>query len=239
MTDTAPTTCNHERRPGTTVCLQCRNDAAGAARARLLRAVMIGAGVGSVVLAASWVAIGPVLPGVWNAADRPQAPRVAEVVQPEPAASHAYSAQESPPSEEPLSPGAGEDALTEARPLTPMLVPVVAHGRTTLADDVTVERNGPMVTVHFDTELARTRRPEKFDRIVRATLPAVYGVEAESLLAVVPEGMLAAGGDLLSELPDRGVRLPLGDGWQLVLWPETRQGRDGPLVVSYRTVVQR
>ena len=40
-----------------------------------------------------------------------------------------------------------------------------------------------MVTVLFDTELMRTRRPEKFERVVRETLGAIYGRRADSVLA--------------------------------------------------------
>jgi hypothetical protein len=66
----------------------------------------------------------------------------------------------------------------------------------------------------------------------------VYGARADSLLAGVPEGGLVDG-DLLTELPARGLRVALADGWALRVWPETRPGRDGPLVVRYRTVVAK
>jgi len=48
-----------------------------------------------------------------------------------------------------------------------------------------------------------------------------------------------ASGDLVSELTQRGIRLPAHEGYTLVVWPETRQGQDGPLVVSYRLTVAR
>jgi hypothetical protein len=57
------------------------------------------------------------------------------------------------------------------------------------------------------------------------------------VLAAIPEGSLIGEGDLLTELPLRGIHLPLGAGYQLTVWPETRPGRDGPLVVSYRARV--
>jgi len=115
--------------------------------------------------------------------------------------------------------------------------PIVAPGRTVLSDVAVAVRSGDTVAVHFDTPETRTRRPEKFERIVRSTLPAVYGPAADSALAAVPEGMLASGGDLLTALPERGVRLPTADGGALMLWPETRPGRDGPLVVTYRATI--
>ena len=121
----------------------------------------------------------------------------------------------------------------------PPLAPIVAQGETPLDGGVFATRTGDTVAVHFDTPLTRTRRAEKFEQIVRATLPAVYGPSADSLLATIPAGKLARAGDLLTELPTRGLHLPIGAGWSLALWPETRQGQDGPLVVTYRAVVVR
>jgi hypothetical protein len=97
------------------------------------------------------------------------------------------------------------------------------------------------VTVYFDTPVTRTRRPEKFERIVRTTLPRIYGADSPAAAAVqaFPEGqLLASAGDLLTELPTRGLELPAGPGRALTLWPGTRPGEDGPLVVSYRVVMK-
>jgi hypothetical protein len=115
----------------------------------------------------------------------------------------------------------------------------VAEGRTELRDGLVAVRSGDTVAVHFDTPATRTRRFDKFERIVRETLPQVYGAVADSVLARVPAGQLARSGDLLTELPERGVHLPTGDGGTLALWPETRPGRDGPLVVTYRATLAR
>jgi hypothetical protein len=117
--------------------------------------------------------------------------------------------------------------------------PIVAEGRTELRDGIVAVRTGDTVAVHFDTPMTRTRRPEKFERIVRATLPEVFGTMADSALAATPAGRIASAGDLLTELPVRGVQLRTGDGDTLTLWPETRPGRDGPLVVTYRAAVVR
>jgi hypothetical protein len=119
-------------------------------------------------------------------------------------------------------------------------VPRVPEGRTELRDSMYVVRAGSSATVYFDTPLARTRRRDKFEAIVRATLPAVYGAAADSLLAAVPAGRLVRqGDDLLGALPTRGLRLPAGAGWSVALWPETRAGQQGPLVVAYRATVVR
>jgi len=116
---------------------------------------------------------------------------------------------------------------------------VIAEGRTELGDSVYAVREGREVTVHFDTYLTRTRRRDKFDRIVRETLPRIYGAPADSLLATVPVGQIAQGGDLLGELPRSGISFELADGSTLALWPRTREGRDGPLIVAYRATILR
>jgi hypothetical protein len=108
-----------------------------------------------------------------------------------------------------------------------------------LRDSVVAVRAGNSVIVHFDRPGARTRRPEKFEQIVRATLPVIYGPAVDSLLARIPHGALASAGGLMTELPKRGFRVSLGTGWMLALWPWTRSGQDGPLVVAYRASVLR
>jgi hypothetical protein len=125
-----------------------------------------------------------------------------------------------------------------ALPPTPPMLPIVGQGSTRLRDSVVAVRRGDSVTVHFDTPGSRTRRPEKFEQIVRATLPAIYGPMADSVLEHVPAGDLARS-DLLTDLPTRGLRLAIGDGWALALWPATRPGLDGPLVVMYRAMVTK
>jgi hypothetical protein len=119
------------------------------------------------------------------------------------------------------------------------IAPRIAEGRTELRDGLFAIRRGDSVVVHFDTPHARTRRPDKFERIVRATLAEVYGAPVESALAMLPEGEVARQGELLTELPARGVHLALPGGGRLALWPATRPGRDGPLVVTYVVVTTR
>jgi hypothetical protein len=113
----------------------------------------------------------------------------------------------------------------------------VPEGRTGLRDSMYVERGADSAVVHFDTELARTRRRDKFEATVRATLPVLYGARVDSLLAMLPEGAITGTRDLVSEVAVRGVRLPVPTGGTLELWPVTRPGRDGPLVVGYRARV--
>lgn len=222
---TAPTTpqldaatCPHGKRAGITVCLYCRQEARVAARRRrnrmLMRAGGIVVGVGSVVavLVATLVAIAP-----WSRSNLPEA---AEVTQP---ATKATSTKPSPRS------------ATPARP--PSVLPVVAEGRTDLGDSVYAERLGAEVVVRFDNSLLRTRFDEKFERTVRGTLPRVFGSGASDALDQVAPGALVRG-DLLRELPVRGIPLALAGGGTLLVYPVTRPGQDGPIVVAYRALAR-
>jgi len=124
--------------------------------------------------------------------------------------------------------------VTTAPHAMTLKVPV---GRSGLRDSMYVERDADSAVVHFDTELGRTRRRDKFETTVRATLPILYGIAADSMLAALPEGAITGNRDLVSEVAVRGVRLPVPAGGTLELWPVTRPGRDGPLVVGYRVRV--
>ena len=119
------------------------------------------------------------------------------------------------------------------------VLPVVPVGRTALRDTIIAVRAGDTVRVSFDLELSRTRRPEKFEAIVRSTLPQVYGTAVDSALRALPVGAVARAGDLVTTLPEQGFHIPLAGGRMIAVWPETRPGRDGPLVVAYRAVASR
>lgn len=245
--------CTHDLGVGTTVCLRCRQDAREAARARqhkllaklglavagLVGVYIVGGSIINAVRAAARVNAmfeTPAVATTGPTADvRPQGePRitvpvsVASAVVPSPMPS---SAPAGAPPTTPLA------TITVVERATAPLVLVIPKGRTELKDSVLADRAGDSVIVDFDLVMMRTRRRDKFERIVRETLPAVYGARVDSLLVTIPEGRLIGEGDLLTELPLRGIHLPLGTGYQLILWPETRPGRDGPLVVSYRARV--
>ena len=123
-------------------------------------------------------------------------------------------------------------------PAVPVIGPVIPQGRTDLQDSLYAERRADTVVVHFDTSPTRTRRADKFETIVRQTLRSVYGAVADTLLAAVPAGRLVQPNELVTTLPSRGIRLTSAGGARVHLWPETRPGRDGPLVVAYRAVVE-
>ena len=242
--------CPHERRPGTSVCLHCRHaerQAARARRGRIFSHVMLAGailGVVSVGVSAAVAALdgkpdAAAAATLATAAPASPAPSAAAAGAPEKAVATEVAAPAGPATVTQalaVSPAVTAPA-PEPRPAAPSLVPLVPEGASPLADSMSVVRSGDTVRVHFDTELARTRRPEKFDAIVRSTLEQIYGPAAERALASIAPGTLARDGDLLAELPARGIRIPVGDGSTLSLWPATRPGRDGPLVVSYRAVV--
>jgi hypothetical protein len=117
--------------------------------------------------------------------------------------------------------------------------PVVPQGQTNLPDSLLATRADSVITVSFDRTMIRTRNPWKFERLVRSTLPALYGPLADSALARIPEGGLVRQGDLINELPTRGMRIPVVPGWTFTLFPITRPGQDGPLVTQYRVSVVR
>jgi hypothetical protein len=131
-------------------------------------------------------------------------------------------------------------AAVAQRTKTSLLEPVIPEGRQALGDSVFAERTGDSVTVRFDTDSLRTRFDWKFEGVVRATLPTVFGPDARAALDSVPSGTFVRGGDLLRDLPTRGIPLVLkGRGVTLRVWPITRPGRDGPLVFAYRAAAVR
>jgi hypothetical protein len=141
-------------------------------------------------------------------------------------------ASEPPPAPTPVP-------ATQSRPQV-VAQSAMADGRIALGDSVFAERAGSEVTVHFDNAIWRTRFEEKFERLVRNTLPALFGADAKAALDSVPPGQLVRGGDLIRDLPARGIPLahPV-DGQVLTIFPITRPGEAGPLVIAYRATLSR
>ena len=235
--------CTHERGPGTTICLHCRHEARLAARIKRKRLMLRGAAAAIVVatsLAAS--ALGATAIRGRNAARRaesaakaanPPVATVATLSTPasSPVGAHVDSMGRSATQTSSVKSISGNVSAT-----APLML-IVPPGESPLPDGVTAFRDDAVVTVAFDTPLARTRVAEKFERFVRATLPAVFGSGADSALAKLPIGALASQGNLITELPTTGVRIPVGSVWEIRVYPETRKGLDGPLVIRYRTMV--
>lgn len=237
MSPAIPADCPHELRPGVTVCFHCRASARAATRRRVHRA----AGIGAAVIA-SLAAVGAAGAAVLGHSPAQAITTVARLVTEGEGSVTSGAPLPEVATAAPL-PVAAHPAPTttarqpEASPSLLAVAPKLAQGRTELGEGVHAERAGDTVDVHFDTPNARTRRRDKFERIVRATLPAIYGDPAVQALGGVPSGALLENGDLITELPHRGVRIPMATGAALSVWPATRPGRDGPLVVSYRVAV--
>lgn len=222
--------CPHPRGPGISVCLRCRAEANQRAAARRRRYLERGGGAAVVMLVA-------LVAGTRALGDsgRSRMPRDAagtpEAMPARPAERFTVTQASA---EEPRRGGAPVAALPALHALP---ASTLAAGPTDLGEGRSAERDGDRVLVHFDTPVFRTRRRDKFEQTVRSTLPRVYGALADSALAELPIGELAATGDLLTELPARGIALPAQQGTVLTLWPLTRPGQDGPLVVGYRVSV--
>jgi hypothetical protein len=252
--------CTHDLRPGTTVCLRCQHAERGAHRANQRR--MIARGGAAVLSLAMIAAVGVTAFTTFRARSGGSAPASTELVVPttdsmstgeqeadsaaapmasEPTSAGVVMAQPAPSSPQPqptpiaAPPVAPRTAIVTAKQV-PLVVPV---GRSELRDTMIAERAGDTVRVSFDLLLSRTRRPDKFEAIMRSTLPQVYGASVDSALRALPEGAIARAGDLMTTLPERGFHIPLTDGRTIGVWPVTRVGRDGPLVVAYRAVASR
>lgn len=246
--------CTHDLGPGTSVCLRCRQERRDAARARQQRIFAL-SGVAALGLLGVYV-LGASAASTWRAKsplDTLRVPARASVIASSVSAGadvkqHGASALDAAPAPAPsmtpapASPAATPVVAPSATPMPasqPPLALIVREGRTDLPDSLIVERGGDSVVVDFDTPASRTRRRDKFERVVRQTLPMVYGARVDSVLRTIPDGGIVTGADLLTELPKRGIHLKVADGWTLDLWPETRPGQDGPLVVSYWARVTR
>ena len=244
------TTCPHGQR-GTTTCLYCRQEARVAARHRRNRMMAkvglmtLAGGILAGLAVSALIAVVPrsrsndavsVSEPVQLSAKASQRAAKAERVAKDTKVEHAVKA---PP---PAIVAAPRDTAATplelaAAPREISATPVIAEGRTEFGEGVFAERTGAEVTVHFDTDDLRTRFEEKFERILRSTLPRVFGSQLRPALDAIPDGSLVRG-DLLHELPTKGITLPLGQGRTLTVWPVTREGRDGPIVDAYRASAQ-
>lgn len=251
MTVSDFSTCPHGKRPGltTTVCLWCRQEERAAARRRRNQVVAkasIGV-LGTIAVAA--LVIGAVFALTQRAEQRAQQTAASSPLEtaPEPQ-THPVEMSAGTVA----SPRVDTAAVAQLRVDTPnaavqppvepapqqTLTPVVAEGRTDLGDSVFADREGGDVTVRFDNGLLRTRQDQKFERVVRATLPKVFGPAVATALDSIPEGRLFRGRALLTDLPSQGIALALpAIGKTMMVYPVTRPGREGPLVVAYRATI--
>lgn len=229
------TSCSHDLGYGTTVCLRCRQERRDAARARQQRIFAL-SGICAMGLLGVYV-MGASAASAWRATKRGDTAHVASrasVVAS--SVSGGATVKQQGTAILPSSPAPTVQPSTTAAAAPTASSPLsirVREGRSDLPDSLIAERAGDSVVVDFDTPTTRTRRRDKFESVVRRTLPLVFGAPIDSVLRTIPQGALVGDADLLTELPKRGVHLPIAAGWTLDLWPETRPGQDGPLVVSY------
>ena len=236
------TSCTHDLGYGTTVCLRCRQEQRDAARARQQRIFAL-SGICAMGLLGVYV-MGASAANAWRATKRGDTVHVASraiVVASSVSGGGTVKQQGSAilasspapvASAQPITPAAASEASS------PLSIRV-REGRSDLPDSLIAERAGDSVVVDFDTPMTRTRRRDKFESVVRRTLPMVFSAPIDSVLRSIPDGAIVGDADLLTELPKRGVHLPIANGWTLDLWPETRPGQDGPLMVSYWARVTR
>jgi hypothetical protein len=228
--------CPHDVGPGIPVCLRCRKESRVATRERRRRALFataaIGLGVATIGAAGAAGMLDSELRAAGFAIPEATAPSAVDVPQAVP---------ETAPASAPAVPVVPESTVVSVASVTtpPVaeLAPTIGEGRTSLRDGVVAQRSGDEITVNFDTPLTRTRRPEKFEGVLRETLPQIFGASVDSALATMPVGTLVPAHGLTTDLPTQGLYLPLPGGSTLRIWPETRPGEDGPLVVRYRVLV--
>ena len=228
--------CPHELRPGTTVCLHCRWEARSATRRRRRRLFMKGST--GLALLSTLAVIG--LVGRVAFEKRFSSPRLRVATATVMSDAGGDAAKAMTPAPTTAQQGVTMSAAPATTPVTAAPVsPLVPQGQSSLPDSLLATRADSVITVSFDRTMIRTRNPWKFERLVRSTLPALYGPLADSALARIPEGGLVRQGDLINELPTRGMRIPVAPGWTFTLFPITRPGQDGPLVTQYRVSVVR
>ena len=237
--------CDHELRPGTAVCLRCQHAERAARRARQRQIMARGTTVALVlgVIAAIGVAGASVIKSrAWTGGTEtlvraePQSGMATDSATDAATSSTPDSETTVPVPQQTVGSSAAMAASKPAAAAGVKVSPVVPVGGTALRDSMVADRAGDTVRVRFDLELSRTRRPEKFEAIVRSTLPQVYGAAVDSALRALPVGAVARAGDLVATLPEQGFHIPLPGGRTIAVWPETRPGRDGPLVIAYRAV---
>ena len=230
--------CPHDVGPGIPVCLRCRKENRVATRERRRRALFataaIGLGVATIGAAGAAGMLDSELRAAGFAIPEASAPAAPSEAEPQ-------SVPATAPDTAPVVSVTPERTVVSVASVTtpPVaeLAPTIGEGKTSLRDGMVAQRHGDEIMVLFDTPAARTRRPEKFEAILRATLPQIFGAMVDSALDAMPAGTLVPPHGLTTDLPTQGLYVPVSGGSTLRIWPETRQGEDGPLVVRYRVLV--
>ncbi len=236
MSPREPVPCTHDRGAGTTVCFRCRYEQGIAQRARLRRMASWGAigviVVASVAAAGNTSAVALFALGKGKSSAEPKRSTTDKIIE-------AHGARAETLQVVQLASMASAPATAPAASVAAGPSPSIEEGVSTLKGGLEAVRHGDTVVVSFDTPDARTRRADKFERLLRQTLPQVYGRFADSLLTAHPTRLVTDPAALVNELPKGGLTVGASGGWRLVVWPETRPGQDGPLVVRYRATLAR
>ena len=222
--------CTHDRGPGTTVCFRCRYESGVASRERLRKGAVWGS---VIVIAIAALAAGGNAGMSWLELVRDDGEPTLQAATPPAPVANDRSAGWAAESVRMV-------ALTPPAPPTnapTVRGPILLPGTTAFPDEIMAVRRGDTVFVSFDTPQARTRRADKFDALLRSTLPRIYGGLADTLLAANPGKLVSDARTLVRELPAKGLTVAGKGDWRIVVWPETRLGQDGPLVVRYRTAL--
>ena len=230
--------CPHDVGPGIPVCLRCRKENRVATRERRRRALFataaIGLGVATIGAAGAAGMLDSELRAAGFAIPEASAPAVPSEAEPQRVSA---TAPETAPVVSVTPESTVVSVASVTTPPVAELAPTIGEGKTSLHDGIVAQRRGDEIMVLFDTPAARTRRPEKFEAILRATLPQIFGGMVDSALVAMPAGTLVPPHGLTTDLPTQGLYVPVSGGSTLRIWPETRQGEDGPLVVRYRVLV--
>ena len=216
------------------MCLHCRKEARAAAKDRRQRLMLRGA-AGAIVIATGLAATALGAAALRDKTSGKHSDSPASRTGSEPTRVAADSSRVASDSATPR-PTAAVVPVAATRPAvgrSSAPAPIIQMGTSALDGGINAERTDAAVTLSFDLPMTRTRRPEKFEQLVRATLPTIYGKKIDSVLTAIPAGALAKQGDLLTELPARGIRIPVDSAWEIRVFPETRKGVEGPLVIRY------
>ena len=244
MSPTTPN-CTHDRGRGTTVCLRCRHEQAQASSRRRQKFFMQFLGLASIVAilgvagasAASSLRNGTETTSAGSITVQEKRPATAAKVSPSKTAAAPVVQQAAAP-----------PVATPAPDTTPAVVAprpaarggfVLVEGQTQLTDSIYAIRSGDSVIVNFDRFGYRTRRSDKLETSLRATLPLIYGRSATAFIDTLKPGHLVTERDVVGTLATAGMLVTLDNGTEVRVRVLTRTGRDGELAIGYLTTIAR
>jgi hypothetical protein len=251
MSPTAPS-CTHDRGRGTTVCLRCRHEQAQASSRRRQKFFMQFLGLAS-ILAILGVAGASAASSLRNGTADSVSEGSITVQEKRPATTASVTPPQTTPAPvvqqaavPPVTAPAPDTTSAAATPL-PAIAPrpaahagfVLVEGQTQLTDSIYAVRSGDSVVVNFDRFGYRTRRSDKLETSLRATLPLIYGRSATAFIDTLKPGQLVTERDVVGTLATTGMVVTLDNGTDVRVRVLTRTGRDGELAIGYLTTIAR